>query len=240
MEAEANQLPTALIARDLWKQYPLGDVTVDALRGVNVELPAGRFVVLLGPSGSGKTTLLNLVGGLDLPTRGELEVFGQRLTGMGEEQLTSYRRNTVGFVFQMFNLVPTLTALENVRLVAQLVDKDELSQQALADVGLAGLADHLPSQLSGGEQQRVAIARALVKQPNLLLADEPTGALDFETGRQVLSVLWEQTRSRGMTVMMVTHNNPLSRTGDVIVRLRSGEVVGVEAGEAIHPLDITP
>jgi len=240
VQPNAQQQPDAVVAKDLWKQYPMGDVTVDALRGVDLELPAGRFVVLVGPSGSGKTTLLNLAGGLDIPSRGELTVFGRALSGMDEDRLTAYRRETVGFIFQMFNLVPTLTALENVRLVAQLVGTDDLSEQALADVGLADRADNLPSQLSGGEQQRVAIARALVKQPDLMLADEPTGALDFETGRQVLSVLWQQTRSRRMTVIMVTHNTPLARMGDLVVRLRSGEVVGIEPGEAIPPSEIAP
>lgn len=240
MYAQPDQQPDALVAEDLWKEYPMGDVTVDALRGVNLRLPAGRFVVLVGPSGSGKTTLLNLAGGLDVATRGGLTVFGRPLDGMNEDQLTAYRRRMVGFVFQMFNLVPTLTALENVSLVAQLVGTDELSQQALADVGLADRAGNLPSQLSGGEQQRVAIARALVKQPDLLLADEPTGALDFETGRQVLSVLWRQTRSRRMTVIMVTHNTLLARMGDMVVRLRSGEVVGIDTGEAVPPSEIRP
>ncbi len=213
----------------------MGDITVNAVRGVDLELPAGRFVVLVGPSGSGKTTLLNLAGGLDVPTRGELIVFGQRLSGMNEEQLTEYRRETVGFVFQMFNLVPTLTALENVRLVAQLVGKDELARSLLAEVGLERQADQLPAQLSGGEQQRVAIARALVKQPRLLLADEPTGALDFEAGRDVLALLWDETRRRDMTVLMVTHNTAFARVGDLVIRLRSGEVVEVAEGEAIHP-----
>ena len=240
MQAETQDQPDALVAADLWKQYAMGDVTVDALRGVNLQLPAGRFVILVGPSGSGKTTLLNLAGGLDTPSRGNLAVFGRALSGMNEEQLTAYRRETVGFVFQMFNLVPTLTALENVRLVAQLIGTDDLAPRTLADVGLADRADNLPSQLSGGEQQRVAIARALVKQPDILLADEPTGALDFETGRQVLSVLWQQTRSRGMTVIMVTHNAVLARMGDLVIRLRSGEVVGMEPGEAVPPSEITP
>ncbi len=228
----------ALHARDVWKQYLMGHVTVDALRGVNLELPAGRFVVLLGTSGSGKTTLLNLAGGLDIPTRGELTVFGRRLGEMNEAALTEFRRSTIGFVFQMFNLVPTLTALENVRLVAQLVGNDELSAKALADVGLAARADQLPAQLSGGEQQRVAIARALVKQPRLLLADEPTGALDFETGCDVLALLWEETRRRSMTVMMVTHDTGFARIGDLVVRLRSGEVVEVVPGEALDPRDL--
>jgi putative ABC transport system ATP-binding protein len=229
----------ALMARGVWKQYQLGTVTVDALRGIDLDLPAGRFVVLLGPSGSGKTTVLNLAGGLDVPTRGELVVFGEHLSDMGENQLTAYRRRTVGFVFQMFNLVPTLTALENIRLVAQLVGTDDLAAQVLADVGLADRANQLPSQLSGGEQQRVAIARALVKQPKLLLADEPTGALDFETGREVLSLLWRETRSRGMTVLMVTHNTGFARMGDLVVRLRSGEIVETAEGEALHPSQIS-
>jgi putative ABC transport system ATP-binding protein len=225
----------ALVSVDLWKQYRMGDVTVDALRGVNLELPRGRFVVLVGPSGSGKTTLLNLAGGLDTPTRGELTVFGNLLSGMDEQQLTEYRRRTVGFVFQIFNLVPTLTALENIRLVAELVGTEELSESVLADVGLADRANQLPAQLSGGEQQRVAIARALVKQPRILLADEPTGALDFETGREVLALMWEATRSRGMTVLMVTHNQAFEKLGDLVVRVRSGMVAEVVPGEGLHP-----
>ena len=227
-----------IAAKDVWKRYYLGDVTVDALRGVNVEIPAGKFVVLLGPSGSGKTTLLNLVGGLDAPSGGQLTVLGQSLTGMSEEQLTTYRRDAVGFVFQMFNLVPTLTALENVRLVAELVGTDDLSRKTLADVGLAELAHHLPSQLSGGEQQRVAIARALVKQPKLLLGDEPTGSVDVETGRGILSLLWEETRNRGMTAVIVTHNNALAQMGDLVLRLRSGQIAEVAQGAAIHPREI--
>ncbi len=239
MDAVPAENVPALVARDIWKQYLLGDVTVNALRGVNLQLPAGRFVVLVGPSGSGKTTMLNLAGGLDVPTKGELLVFGRRLNDMNEAQLTEYRRREVGFVFQMFNLVPTLTALENVRLVAQLVGNDDLAADTLAAVGLAHVADHLPSQLSGGEQQRVAIARALVKQPRLLLADEPTGALDVETGLEVLGLLWHETRKRGMTVMMVTHNTILARLGDIVVRLRSGQVIEVAPGEAVHPSELT-
>ena len=238
MANPAPEASPALIARDVWKQYQLGDVTVDALRGINLELPAGRFVVLLGPSGSGKTTILNLAGGLDVPTRGQLTVFGQCLSDLNERELTAFRRQTVGFVFQMFNLVPTLTALENVRLVAQLVGTDDLAPKVLADVGLADRADQLPSQLSGGEQQRVAIARAIVKHPRLLLADEPTGALDFETGREVLGLLRDETRKRGMTVIMVTHNVGFARIGDLVVRLRSGEIAEVAEGEGTHPREI--
>jgi putative ABC transport system ATP-binding protein len=167
-----------------------------------------------------------------------LTVFGQLLSGMGDEALTRYRRETVGFVFQMFNLVSTLTALENVLLVAQLVGTDDLAAQALSDVGLERQAEQLPAQLSGGEQQRVAIARALVKQPRLLLADEPTGALDFETGREVLSLLWEETRRRDMTVLMVTHHTGFARVGDEVISLRSGEVVEVSEGEGVHPREL--
>jgi putative ABC transport system ATP-binding protein len=238
MDETGPPASAAVSARDVWKEYQLGHVTVQALRGVDLDLPGGRFVVLLGPSGSGKTTLLNLAGGLDLPTRGALTVFGQRLSDMNEQQLTDYRRETVGFVFQMFNLVPTLTALENIRLIAQLVGTDGLAPEVLAAVGLADRAHQLPSQLSGGEQQRVAIARALVKQPKLLLADEPTGSLDAETGRDVLTLLWNETRRRGMTVMMVTHNLSFATMGDTVVRLRSGEVVEVGPGEAKPPSEI--
>ena len=233
MSSQAASL--ALKTSDLWKQYSMGQVTVDALRGVNLEVPAGRFVVLLGSSGCGKTTLVNLAGGLDTPTRGALSVFGQDLAGLDDTQLTHFRRETVSFVFQMFNLVPTLTALENVQLVGQLVGNEKLAVQMLENVGLSQRMDQLPSQLSGGEQQRVAIARALVKQPRLLLADEPTGALDSETGREVLRLLWDETRRRDMTALMVTHEAGFERIGDMVIRMRSGEIVEVAKGEALDP-----
>lgn len=228
----------AVMARGLRKDYPLGDVTVQALRGVDLELPAGKFVVMLGPSGCGKTTLLNLIGGLDKPTAGELSAFGRRLSELNEARLTEYRREDVGFVFQMFNLVPTLTALENVLLIEQLVGFEGRSASVLESVGLSEFADHLPSQLSGGQQQRVAIARALVKQPRLLLADEPTGALDVQTGREVLSVLWHETRSRDMTLIMVTHNPVFAHIGDLVVTMRDGIVVEVAEGEARDPITV--
>ncbi|MBI5834542.1 MAG: ABC transporter ATP-binding protein [Armatimonadetes bacterium] len=223
----ANESLPAVVARDLTKEYHLGAVVVQALRDVVVTIPQGRFVVLLGPSGSGKTTLLNLIGGLDQPSSGELTVMGQRLGNLNDEALTAYRRDTIGFVFQLFNLVPTLTALENVQLIGELVGNGQEAAALLDAVGLAERKGNYPSQLSGGEQQRVAIARALVKRPALLLADEPTGALDDETGHGVLQLLWEQTRSLGITVLMVTHNEDYAASGDLVIRLRSGHVVSV-------------
>ncbi|NUP99403.1 MAG: ABC transporter ATP-binding protein [Armatimonadetes bacterium] len=229
----------AVRARDVCKEYRLGDTTVHALRGVDLELPRGAFVVLLGPSGSGKTTLLNLIGGLDQPSSGELVVMGQALGNLNDEQLTTYRRETIGFVFQLFNLVPTLTALENVALIGELVGESSRAEELLASVGLADRANQFPAQLSGGEQQRVAIARALIKEPALLLADEPTGALDSETGRNVMQLLWEETRRRDVTVMMVTHNEDFARVGDVIVHLRSGHVSDVHAQtDVLQPKDL--
>jgi len=232
--ALTNHALPAVVARDLTKEYHLGDVVVHALRDVEVTIPQGRFVVMLGPSGSGKTTLLNLIGGLDQPSSGELTVMGQRLGNLDDEALTQYRRDTIGFVFQLFNLVPTLTALENVQLIGELVGNGAQAAETLRAVGLGERMGNYPSQLSGGEQQRVAIARALVKRPSLLLADEPTGALDDETGHSVLQLLWEQTRSLGITVLMVTHNEDYAASGDLVIRLRSGHVVSVH--EQVDPL----
>jgi putative ABC transport system ATP-binding protein len=211
---------------DATKVYGTGEVAVHALRGVSLEVPAGEFVVVLGPSGSGKTTLLNLVGGIEPATSGRIEVAGRELTSLDDAALTDYRRQTLGFVFQFFNLIPTLTAIENVALVAELVAAGpDAPQRALEAVGLGERGDHFPSQLSGGEQQRVAIARALVKEPALILADEPTGSLDLETGRQVLAVLHRLSRSDHKTVLLVTHNSAIGTMADRVVRVRSGEIV---------------
>jgi putative ABC transport system ATP-binding protein len=208
------------------KTYGSGEVAVYALRGISLEVPAGQFVVVLGPSGSGKTTLMNLVGGIEPLTSGRIEVVGQDLVGLDDTRLTTFRRDTVGFVFQFFNLVPTLTALENVQLVAELVGKSDPDASAtLHLVGLDARADHFPAALSGGEQQRVAIARALVKDPPLLLCDEPTGSLDLEIGRQVLAVLHRLSREGGRTVLLVTHNAAIATIADRVVRMRSGEIV---------------
>ncbi len=211
------------------KTFGEGPTAVHAVRSVDLSFRRGEFVVVLGPSGSGKTTLLNLVGGLEEPTSGALTVDGVDLVAMDEEERTEFRRSHVGFVFQFFNLIPTLTALENVQLMAELVGRNhDESMDALASVNLADRADHFPGMLSGGEQQRVAIARALVKQPPILLVDEPTGSLDLETGRQVLTRLRSVSDDDGRTVLLVTHNAAIGTMGDRVVRLHSGRVASVD------------
>ncbi len=209
------------------KTYGAGDLAVHALRPTGLAVDAGQFVVLLGPSGSGKTTFLDLVGGIERPTAGHLLVDGRDLAALGGEELTRYRREDVGFVFQFFNLVPTLTALENVELMAELVGRGGDSRAALEAVGLGDRLDHFPGALSGGQQQRVAIARALVKRPRLLLCDEPTGSLDLDTGRQVLALL-QGAAGEGCGVIVVTHNSAIADCADRVIRLRSGAVVSDE------------
>ena len=219
---------TLLVLDGAAKSYEMGEVIVPALKRTTFSITRGDFLMVLGPSGSGKTTLLNLIGGIDTPTEGRILFEGRDLTRMTDDELTDYRRYGVGFVFQFFNLVPTLTARENIELVAELVDDPLDAQEVLEAVGLGDRADHFPSELSGGEQQRVAIARALVKKPSLLLADEPTGNLDFETGVRVLKVLWDLTGAGGITVVVVTHNLALASTARRTIRMRSGEIVSVE------------
>lgn len=217
------------------KTFGEGASAVHAVRELGLTCDQGEFVVVLGPSGSGKTTLLNLVGGLEEPTSGSLTVDGVDLVAMTEDQRTEFRRSHVGFVFQFFNLIPTLTALENVQLMAELVGRNRgESMAALSAVNLADRADHFPGMLSGGEQQRVAIARALVKQPPILLVDEPTGSLDLETGRQVLSRLRSVSDDDGRTVLLVTHNAAIGAMGDRVVRLHSGKVASIEFNA--HPV----
>ncbi|WP_433471880.1 ABC transporter ATP-binding protein [Spirillospora sp. CA-142024] len=225
--------PAAVLLRGAGKTYGSGHAEVRALRDVDLEVRQGEFAVLLGPSGSGKTTLLNLIGGIEPATAGEVIAGGRDISGLDEDARTAYRRDTVGFVFQFFNLVPSLTALENVRLVAELTgSRDrERPEAALAAVGLAERGGHFPAQLSGGEQQRVAIARAIAKDPALLLCDEPTGALDLETGRGVLRVLQDLNRE-GRTVLVVTHNAAIASIAHRVVRMRSGRVVEVTATAA--------
>ncbi len=223
----AGPVDSPLVRLDgVTKSYGSGEIEVDALRGIELSVPRGQFVVVLGPSGSGKTTLMNLIGGIEPPTAGSVVVAGHDLTAADDTALTEYRRAQLGFVFQFFNLIPTLTALENVALVAELVGApEEQARAALDAVGLGERADHFPSALSGGEQQRVAIARALVKDPPLLLADEPTGSLDLDTGRQVLAALHRACRDGGRTVLLVTHNSAIAAMADRVLRLGSGRLV---------------
>jgi len=216
------------VARNLTKVYPMGDVEVHALRGVDFDLYPREFVVLLGPSGSGKSTLLNILGGLDVPTSGSVVYRDHNLTTAGEAALTEYRRDHVGFVFQFYNLIPSLTARENVALVTEIVDDPMTPEEALALVGLHERLDHFPAQLSGGEQQRVAIARAIAKRPEVLLCDEPTGALDITTGVVVLEAIDHVNRELGTATVVITHNAAIAGMADRVVKLADGRVVSVE------------
>ena len=210
------------------KTYGEGPVAVEALRGVDLEIDSEEFVVLLGPSGSGKTTLLNLIGGIEAASSGRITVAGQDVSELDEEGRTRFRRETVGFIFQFFNLIPTLTALENVELIAELVGAERRAGEMLERVGLGPRVDHFPAQLSGGEQQRVAVARALAGGPAVLLGDEPTGALDLETGRRVLALLHAVSHELHQTVLLVTHNAAIAEMADRVLRMRDGQIVGDE------------
>jgi putative ABC transport system ATP-binding protein len=214
------------LARGLTKTYRMGTTEVHALRGVDLGIHAGEFVVLLGPSGSGKSTLLNILGGLDTPTSGQVRFLEHELSNADEAELTRYRREHVGFVFQFYNLIPSLTARENVALVTDISEHPMAPEEALGWVGLEERLDHFPSQLSGGEQQRVAIARAVVKRPDVLLCDEPTGALDYETGKLVLEVIARINADLGTTAMVITHNAAIAGMADRVLRLGNGKIVG--------------
>ena len=217
------------------KTYDMGAVQVQALKDIDLHVPEGEFVLFLGPSGSGKTTLMNIVGGLDVATEGRVWVHGREITALDDQQLTEYRRTDVGFIFQFFNLVPTLTAVENVQLIADLVGSTEDTARLLESVGLGEYLEHFPSQLSGGQQQRVAIARALVKRPRLLLADEPTGNLDQETSREVLDVIRDMAHEVGTTVIAVTHDESIAEPTDMIVRVRSGRISDIHHPNSRNP-----
>jgi len=221
--------PAVFVARGLTKTYEMGEVTVQALRGVDFDLFEGEFVVLLGPSGSGKSTLLNILGGLDVPTAGDVVYRDHNLTRADDRALTLYRREHVGFVFQFYNLIPSLTALENVALVTEIAEHPMQPEQALALVGLDQRLDHFPAQLSGGEQQRVAIARAIAKRPEVLLCDEPTGALDITTGALVLEALERVNRELGTATAVITHNAAIAAMADRVVRIADGRIVDVRA-----------
>lgn len=213
------------------KTYTMGEVAVPALRPIELSVMSGEFLVIVGPSGSGKSTLLNIMGGMDVPSTGKVLYDNADIAQFNEAERTRFRRKAVGFVFQFYNLIPNLTAKENVEVATEIASDPMPSMEALALVGLADRADHYPSQLSGGEQQRVAIARAIAKNPKLLLCDEPTGALDFETGKRILAVLQEVNRATGTTVVVITHNSPIAQMGHRVVRMRSGYIAEIRENQ---------
>ena len=219
--------PPVFRAHGVSKTYDMGEVQVHALRGVDLDLFPGEFVVLLGPSGSGKSTLLNILGGLDVPSSGTVTYMGREITAYNDRALTRYRRKHVGFVFQFYNLIPSLTARENVALITDIADHPMRPEEALAVVDLADRLNHFPSQLSGGEQQRVAIARAVAKRPNVLLCDEPTGALDITTGIVVLSAIERINRELGTTTAVITHNAAIAAMAHRVIQLADGRVKDV-------------
>lgn len=221
---------------DVSKIYQMGEVEIKALDGIHFEIEKGEFVVVLGASGAGKTTILNLLGGMDKLTKGSILVDGRDISHVSDKELCEYRRHDIGFVFQFYNLVQNLTALENVELARQICKHPLDAAEVLDLVGLKERMHNFPSQLSGGEQQRVAIARAVAKNPKLLLCDEPTGALDYVTGKQVLKVLQEMSTERKMTVVMITHNAALAKMGQKIIKVRSGKIEEVVYNE--HPMNI--
>jgi putative ABC transport system ATP-binding protein len=237
---KAGVQPEAVFrAPGLSKAYQMGEVKVHALRSVYLDLYQGEFVVLLGPSGSGKSTLLNILGGLDIPTCGEVSFRDHNLVAAGERELTRFRREHVGFVFQFYNLIPSLTALENVELVTEIAERPMAADEALRLVGLGDRLHHFPAQLSGGEQQRVAIARAIAKRPDVLLCDEPTGALDFNTGKLVLEVLEHVNQTLGTTTAVITHNAAIAAMADRVIRLGSGQIIDVRRnGTKAKPSDL--
>lgn len=227
-------------ARSISKTYRMGEIEVWALRSIDLDLYEGELVVLLGPSGSGKSTLLNILGGLDIPTNGQVFFHERELTGASEKELTYFRRKCVGFVFQFYNLIPSLTVIENVTLITEIADNPMSAKEALEMVGLGKRLNHFPSQLSGGEQQRVAIARAIVKKPEILLCDEPTGALDYATGKLVLEVIERINRELKTTTAIITHNAAIAAMADRIIQMRSGEITEVRTNSIkASPADLS-
>jgi putative ABC transport system ATP-binding protein len=225
-----------MTARGLTRVYQMGEVQVVALAGADLDLYSGEFVVLLGASGSGKSTLLNILGGLDIASSGTLKFGTTDLTGASDRALTLFRRRHVGFVFQFYNLIPSLTARENVQLVTDIASRPMSPDEALELVGLAHRRHHFPSQLSGGEQQRVAIARAIAKRPGILMCDEPTGALDYKTGVRVLEVINHVNRTLGTTTIIITHNAPIAECADRVVTISDGRIQGERTNEAPRPV----
>ena len=223
--------------RKVKKQYRMGEVTIDALRDITFEIEKGEICVIVGASGAGKTTLLNILGGMDTLTSGKVLLDGRDISRYSSKALTKYRRYDIGFVFQFYNLVPNLTALENVELAAQLSKRPLQPRKVLKQVGLAGRMNNFPAQLSGGEQQRVAIARALAKNPKLLLCDEPTGALDYNTGKAILKLLQDTAREKGITVVIITHNQAITAMADRIVEIKNGMVASKRINDNVIPVE---
>lgn len=226
-----------LKVENLSKNYQMGEISVKALEEVSFDVVKGEFIVILGPSGSGKSTLLNIIGGMDTPTSGNVFFNDEHITNMSDKDLTLYRRNKIGFVFQFYNLMATLTAKENVELAAELCENAIDIDEVMEAVGLGGRKDHFPSQMSGGEQQRVAIARAVAKNPQILLCDEPTGALDFETGIQILKVLKDVNEIYKNTVIVITHNASIAQMADKVIKMRSGKISDISINENPIPAE---
>ncbi len=234
---ERNTQMSYVEFKNVSKTYKTGDVKVEALKDASFEIGKGEICVIVGQSGAGKTTLLNILGGMDRLTEGEVYLDGTAVSDYNKKQLATYRRRDIGFVFQFYNLIPNLTALENVEIASQL-SKDPMNpSEVLTHVGLEERMNNFPAQLSGGEQQRVAIARALAKNPKLLLCDEPTGALDYETGKAILKLLQDCSRKRGMTVVIITHNQALTAMADRIIKVKSGKIASVKMNEQIVPVE---
>lgn len=217
-------MDTFVKLENITKIYHMGEVEIRAVDGIDFSIQKGEFVVIVGPSGAGKTTVLNILGGMDTASGGRITVDGQDITKYSERQLTGYRRDDIGFVFQFYNLIPNLTALENVEMALQICRNPLDARAVLKEVGLEERMDNFPAQLSGGEQQRVSIARALAKNPKLLLCDEPTGALDYNTGKAILKLLQEMCREKGMTVIVITHNSALAPMADRLIKIKNGKV----------------
>ena len=222
--------------QDITKIYKMGEVEIRAADNISFSIDKGEFVVIVGPSGAGKTTVLNILGGMDTATSGTLLVDGEEITAYNSRRLTEYRREDIGFVFQFYNLVPNLTALENVELALQICRDPLDAREVMEEVGLGDRLNNFPAQLSGGEQQRVSIARALAKNPKLLLCDEPTGALDYNTGKAILKLLQNMCRERGMTVIVITHNQAIAPMADRLIHIKNGQVSQMELNE--HPVSI--
>lgn len=227
----------AIKISNMTREYKMGETTITAVNNISFEIPVRAYTIILGTSGAGKSTVLNTLGGMDSPTSGDVYVFDKNISKFSSRELTEYRRDMVGFVFQFYNLMPNLTVLENVELASQICKNPLDAEEVLETVGLSHRLNNFPSQLSGGEQQRVAIARALAKNPDILLCDEPTGALDYKTGKSVLALLYKICKGKGKNVIVVTHNGALAPTADVLIRMKSGQIEDYKTNENPIPVE---